>query len=65
MKRKRRVRCSRTGTRLFRLLLVLLLVGVAPSFVSCKTAGKISIKQNCQDNVQEVELSTDSELNNL
>lgn len=61
-KTKRRVRVSRTGTRLLR---AFSFVAFSVALSACSVSSKISVKQNQGDQVQETEIETNGNLNSL
>ena len=61
-KNRRKVRVSRTGTRLWR---VFSLVVVALGIASCSMTSKISVKQSQQDQEQDVQIEHQGNLNSL
>ena len=61
-KSRRKVRVSRTGTRLFR---VLSLVVVGSLISSCSCSSKISVKQSQDEQLQETNIETEGNLQSL
>lgn len=61
-KNRRKVRVSRTGTRLWR---VLSLAVVFVALSACSVSSKISVKQNQGDQLQETEIEHQGNLNSL
>jgi len=61
-KNRRKVRVSRTGTRLWRVL-SLVVVGVIT--MSCSVSSKISVKQSQQDQLQETIIDSQGNLQSL
>ena len=59
---RRKVRVSRTGTRLWR---VLSLACVVVALSACSVSSKIAVKQNQGDQLQETEIETSGNLNSL
>lgn len=57
---KRKIRRTRTGTRLFYSL-----IAICALFCSCSTAQKINVKQSSGDNVQETTIEHSGKLDNL
>lgn len=62
---RRTVRVSRTGTRLFRLIVFVWLFAAVTCCVACSATSKISVKQSQGELQQDVQIEHEGKLDNL